>query len=273
MRIQQFDVINPVLKPFIGFYYLLSTEDNKDPQPIRLILVLIRRLGFLITVQLRSGPKQAVVEKKNEDRFSEIIVGNALTPLQVTMSPGVKEFCIVFKPLGINHTQTTRMGETLRNGFKATDLFRDQKEIISLIINKEEGIELLEERLVSMLHETQELNNLQQIIQLLNTDANISFENISRKTFFSGKNIYRLFRSHLGISPAQFRSLVKFRKAVSKATDGNSKSRMAAIALDSGYYDQANLINEIRKITHLSPKNFLSAISLYADKKITWKME
>ncbi len=271
MQIQHFNVINLALQPYIDYYYLLSTEGDTATVTYQAFPSINTPVCFFNDCVIQLLPGKAIVEKSVAEAFSEIVVGNPIKPVSVSMPPGIKEFCIVFKPLGINNTQAKKMGQLLKHNFSATNLFGDLKEVISVILNRGEGIVQLENKLLARLQETEELKSLRQIIHLLKENENITFEMISRKVFLTYKNIYRLFLAHTGVSPVKFRNILKFRTAVAKGVGSLYNKKMSEIAIDSGYYDQAHLINEFKKIANHTPKAFMSAITLEADKKIAWK--
>ena len=130
----------------------------------------------------------------------------------------------------------------------------------------------LEMELVGHIGRNSTLDQLQQIISLLD-DEKLSIEKIACKTFTTTKNINRLFHAHLGISPSQYKRVHRFRKALTKGTHPCYTKKLAGLAADSGYYDQPNLINELKRITNLSPRKFLSAVTLFANRRVAWKME
>lgn len=273
MRIQHFDIINPALMPYISYYYLLSTDGDAAASTYQAFPSPNNPVGFFYDCAVSILPRKAIVTKATGQGIQEIVVGNAASPVQVVLQPGITEFCIVFKPLGINHTQTIKMGELLQHDFSATNLFDDLHSAIKFIIDGGDGIALLEEKLVNRLHETKELNSLLQIIELMSNDENGTVTKISKQLFLSYKKTYRMFMAHLGISPVQFRSILKFRNAVTNGVQPVHHKKMSGIAIDSGYYDQAHLINQFKKIAHHTPKNFLSAITLDSAGKLAWKFE
>ena len=180
MRIQHFDVIHPALMPYISYYYLLSTGEDAAASTYQAFPSPNNPVGFFYNCAVCLLPQKAVVTKKAGQGIREIVVGNALSPVQVTLQPGITEFCIVFKPLGINHTQKIKMGDILQHDFSSACLFDDLHEEIKCIIDSGDGIAVLEKKLVSRLHETEELNCLRQIIELMSNDETGTVAKISK---------------------------------------------------------------------------------------------
>lgn len=273
MQIQHFKIENPALQAYIDYYYLLSTEDDSKDSTYTAFPSENTPVGFFSDCNIHLESAKAIVTKKKGEGIKEVIVGNATAPVYVTLPKGIKEFCIVFKPLGINYTQTTKLGGVLQQPFSNTTFFTDLYKDISAIINGENTLHKLEEKLATMCSRQKELNVLASIVRLMMDNENITIKDIARQIYFTEKSIYRLFLAHIGISPVQFRGILKFRQAVKKSTRFSYTNKMSRMAADNGYYDQANLVNEFKKFTNSTPKRFLSAVTLNADKKIVWKFD
>ena len=257
--------------PYISYYYLLSTDGDTTVSTYQAFPSPNSPIGFFYDCATCLLLHKAIITIAPGEGLKEVIVGNAVNPIQIMIYPGITEFCIVFKPLGINHLQRTKMGGILQYDFSVTNFFNDSHEIIKHIIGGGDGISMLEKELINQLSETEELNNLQKIIDLLNNNENLTVEIISKKIFLSYKKTYRMFLSHLGVSPVQFRNILKFRNAVTNGVQSVHHKKMSGLAIDSGYFDQAHLINQFKKIAHLTPKDFLSAITLDSAGKLAWR--
>jgi AraC-like DNA-binding protein len=71
------------------------------------------------------------------------------------------------------------------------------------------------------------------------------------------RQLERKFNTAIGLSPKHFCNIVRtisFVKSLQRATP---KPNLTRSAYDSGYYDQAHLIREFRKITGLTPSQYL----------------
>ena len=274
MQVRQLPVLNPFLQPYIDYYYILSTEADTRPATYLAFPSNNVPVCFFRNCRISLYPQKAIVKKQDAGKLSAIIVGNAVHPVSVCMGPGIKEFCIVFKPPGLNCMVDKKLGTTLSATFSATNLFPECRENIELILDGQENLEALERQLVARVHLSPELRSLQQVIAILEKkEEPQSFGTIAGEIFISYKTIYRLFKAHLGTSPVQFRHLVKFRQAVNNTKKKSYTRKMTKMALDSGYYDQSNLVNEFKKIAGHTPANFIKAVTLVADKRIAWKFE
>lgn len=273
MQMQHFKILNPALKDFVDYYYLLSTEDETEAITYTAFPSENTPVGFFSNCSVSLQPGKAIVTAKEGEGIREVVVGNATVPVYVTLPKGIKEFCIVFKPLGINFSQTVKLGTILKQAFSSNIFFKHLHTDISGFMNGHNTLHLLEEKLMAMLNQQKELDMLASIIQLMKKKETITLKEVAGRLYLTEKTIYRLFLAHIGISPVQFRGILKFRKAVKNSTSRSATPAMSRLVAASGYHDHSNLINEFKKFTSSTPRKFLSAVTLNADNRIAWKFE
>jgi AraC-like DNA-binding protein len=89
------------------------------------------------------------------------------------------------------------------------------------------------------------------------TSANVN--TVASKLGVSDRQLRRVFRETIGMSPKRFARLARFHHALGSAC-GHKHASWANIAADSGYYDQAHLIAEFREITGATPQALLNEL-------------
>ncbi|MEZ4445092.1 MAG: helix-turn-helix domain-containing protein [Polyangiaceae bacterium] len=75
----------------------------------------------------------------------------------------------------------------------------------------------------------------------------------------SERNLRRVFREAIGMSPKEFARLARFHRALREAS-ASDRVDWAGVAVASGYYDQAHLIAEFREIAGVTPRTLLSEL-------------
>jgi AraC-like DNA-binding protein len=75
----------------------------------------------------------------------------------------------------------------------------------------------------------------------------------------SERHLRRVFREAFGVSPKAFAKLARFHRALRAARE-DGHSSWASIAATAGYYDQAHLITEFRKIAGATPRSLLDEL-------------
>jgi AraC-like DNA-binding protein len=81
-----------------------------------------------------------------------------------------------------------------------------------------------------------------------------------RCTGLTRQHLARCFQQYVGIGPKRFCRVVRFQSLLGRLR-GRRPVHWAALAADSGYFDQAHLIADFRQFTGLSPQHFLSTRS------------
>lgn len=71
------------------------------------------------------------------------------------------------------------------------------------------------------------------------------------------RQLERKFSTAIGLSPKQYCNIVRTLGFVKSLRRAASKPNLTRSAYDSGYYDQAHLIREFRKVTGLTPSQYV----------------
>jgi AraC-like DNA-binding protein len=75
----------------------------------------------------------------------------------------------------------------------------------------------------------------------------------------SERHLRRLFRAAVGVNPKAFAKLARFHRAL-RAARADTHASWATIAVATGYYDQAHLIDEFRTIAGVTPRMLLGEL-------------
>lgn len=106
-------------------------------------------------------------------------------------------------------------------------------------------------------HHQPDSNKLDQVIMLIEDSQGLL--RIEDAAVFSGKSrrqFERVFKDTVGISPKFFSLITRFRHATTLITQ-LSHSTLADIAADAGYSDQSHMNHDFKRMTGVTPKNFL----------------
>lgn len=80
----------------------------------------------------------------------------------------------------------------------------------------------------------------------------ISVSDLARASRVSDRQLERLFRQRIGISPKQFVRIVRFQEVL-RATRSAPDLGWATVALEHGFYDQAHFINDFKTFVGCTP--------------------
>ncbi|MFB6453826.1 DUF6597 domain-containing transcriptional factor [Chitinophaga sp. Hz27] len=83
-------------------------------------------------------------------------------------------------------------------------------------------------------------------------NGNIQISEMAKRNFITTRQLERLFKTHIGLTPKEYVNIIRFQSALSMINDHRRKS-LSDIAFDCGFYDQAHLTNEMKRHTGLTP--------------------
>jgi len=84
----------------------------------------------------------------------------------------------------------------------------------------------------------------------------IRIGDITKKYPITERQLERVFKEKIGLSPKEFINLTRFQNALNALQKRDSKKSLLEIAFDCGYYDHAHLSNDIRKYSGFTPSQF-----------------
>ena len=184
------------------------------------------------------------------------------------------EFNICFKPLGLNAFLEEDLNSYPGGYFTPFKPFHDYQNRIADILsikNIEEKIKAMEGYWLSKLKgfEHPFLDKvINEICDEENTDKTI--EQIAFNNGVSRVTLNKHLQRHLCTSPARFRKIVRFRKAMKKHSIKRVIENLSDISYLVNYFDQSHMIKDFKSLTNQTPKNFFSNISPLENGEINW---
>lgn len=81
----------------------------------------------------------------------------------------------------------------------------------------------------------------------------LTIEELSKKNNISIRQLERIFKDSIGLTPKEYSRIVRFQKALSLIESAGEDRSLLDIAFECGYYDHSHLTNEIKRNTGLPP--------------------
>ncbi len=78
---------------------------------------------------------------------------------------------------------------------------------------------------------------------------------LSDKLFMSKRQIERLFKQTVGISPKMYAQIIRFNSAMAELTE---KRTLTEVCYNYNYFDQAHFIKDFKRFTGMTPKSYFS---------------
>jgi AraC-like DNA-binding protein len=82
-----------------------------------------------------------------------------------------------------------------------------------------------------------------------------TLHDVACKLNVSERHLRRAFSEVVGLSPKRYARMVRFKRAVARASDGAAV--WSAIAAESGYFDQAHMCADFQDLVGITPMAFL----------------
>lgn len=93
---------------------------------------------------------------------------------------------------------------------------------------------------------------------ILRAGGNLSIASLAPALGVTRQHLARAFALHVGVPPKMFARVARARRVLAKARVATCVD-WSALALDSGFYDQAHLSGEIRELTGRSPTEWVAS--------------
>jgi AraC-like DNA-binding protein len=94
------------------------------------------------------------------------------------------------------------------------------------------------------------------VAEILRGPNVVSLQRLSDQIGYSQKHFIDLFKKMVGVSPKQYMRIMRFQNVIQKI-ENQRHLHWSEIALKSGYYDQAHLINDFKAFSGFTPGEYL----------------
>jgi AraC-like DNA-binding protein len=124
-------------------------------------------------------------------------------------------------------------------------------------VSDEERIDLVSRFLIDSLPISKRTNQLiNNIIHSEHLSFDASVISLQEEFKVSERQLERVFKSAIGISPKKYQRILRFESALEKLSAANY-SDLTAISYDLNFSDQAHFINDFKNLSGLSPYEFV----------------
>lgn len=191
------------------------------------------------------------------------IVGQLKVPVWLEFSGHTNMLKIQFKPGGMRQFVKQDISEFTNKacvdlhsvfGFAAGFLYEQLQEYPGLtgdILNS-----FFEKRMLPRLHQTDYINYA--IEQFESSMGNITITDLSNKLHISGRHLERIFKKHVGLTPNEYRKLIRLNQAFDYL-DKYPGTSFTSLSHTIGYYDQAHFAHDFKQFAGSRPSQLRSS--------------
>lgn len=197
------------------------------------------------------------------------ISGQVNFPSHLSATGETEMIVVVFKPYGLGPLLNIPASlfynqEVSGDGIDGLGL-RELDERISGCEDVIDCIKLIDNWLLSRLSKqaNSQTQRIQAVVQRMLTAPESTVTDLAYIACLGKKQFERLFRSHVGVNPKEYASIVRFQKALAMMQSGESV--LSQVAYACGYADQSHFIREFRRFSGQTPAMLLKTTSIHSD--------
>lgn len=242
---------HPALRPYIECYWVIESQSTSQPST-----------GEFMHPNGSNGiifSLRDVLSLDGELISAKYFRGGANTASRkLAVAGNVKAIGIRFTVIGMYALHAVPMNELLQDELVyAPGDFRKLDAVYERMVNVEQledQIAHLEAWLLESVRRAQDTPaTVQQSLQIINHQAGyLSIRQVADELFISDRQLERLFKTHIGITPKQYARVQRVARArtLLKRVDDVT---LLETAQDAGYYDQSHFIREFKSVVGMTP--------------------
>ena len=271
-----FETIGPTnifLKQWIDYIFHYSTDDPNHERQLIIFPNVGAAITFYFDVNFGEISAQKFLSEEKKGHSGVVLHINRIDPIEIIERGRQDRITIVFKTLGINHFISASLEEVARNQ-NPTNInisYRDKRyhDLLQVLpsLSSLERISAIEDLFVSVYNKFED-PLLKNIIAHFNSFQKLTL--IAAKAATSTKTIDRLFKKHIGLTPVEFKSILKFRSSLSSKLSDSHQS-LENLAYETDYSDLPYMMKVYRKLTGQTAKTFFDRLSVSANGKYLYQ--
>jgi AraC-like DNA-binding protein len=201
------------------------------------------------------------------------LVSGFSKPVLVEYHGPINEITLYFKPLGLNAFLEKDLqaysGEHLSDFRPYLDYAPMMQEILALE-SDEEQVNRMEAYWLSKLRGFEHPFLHRALHLLAEAEAGLSITEIAQRLGISRVTFNKHFERHLDKTPAQFRKILRFRKALGNRGLKQETGFLTDLAHRLDYFDQSHMVRDFKALTGYSPRTVFSKLSPQESGPVRW---
>lgn len=256
-----------LLKPFVQHYWSLECRHNFGQMHLqRIVPTGLPELIFYLE------NKPEFVNQSRGITSEALISGQNTSWYDLRIGGTVRIFAVLFKPAGLTAFMGIPVSELNNINVPLHLILRNQSEEItdelhqatSFLEQTKKMDAYLLKRVYSR-HPSDYLKRINHCVEyVLQRKGLVRVNELASLACLSSKQFERYFSSLVGCTTGKFCKIVRFQSSIYYQSLQPDAS-LTALAYQSGYYDQSHMINEYKRLTGLSPKEFFRDCEAQSD--------
>jgi AraC-like DNA-binding protein len=275
MDFQKFCPISETLNRYIDYYYFFK---NPDPA-FRRTYYSFPNLSTAINIHknVNVDIQGASVKITGAEKPNFVFIASQVRnkPFRVEWNGRLDKMTIVFKPLGLNHFIGKPFAQAVPSPvhpFNAWEKMPGYTEFLPDFYGTADlsaRISILESFLLKVCSPFPEREVLQKALtRLANLDVPVRVGEVAAHLGLSERTFNRLFAKHIGMTPAGYRKVARFRKSLENKLFGDRFKKLTELAYESNFYDQSYFIHIYNQLAGTHPKAFFDSVITVAGDRL-----
>ena len=249
------------LQDFVQTIWLAKNSENRQKLNFKILSDcgsgLILNFGDSICYQTKN--KQLIANKECTT------LGPSTDLITITFNNNIHCFGIRFFPETGHHFFNVAMEKlkgdifltTKQHFYNSTCLYQNLTSLLAKGISDEKIITIIENHLLELLkvNQTKRQTLLSNILSAINNNNVTNVTQLCDKFAISLRDLQRLFKTYIGISPNAYMRVNKIRKIKTTIANKQFKS-LTQLSNDYDYFDQAHFIREFKTFMEETPKKY-----------------
>lgn len=272
MDVSIFHPSMPALRETVACIYIMRHAPGEH-RSYRSFPSVMTNLSFVRGASIAATRDRIALTGDDPGKEAVLLRQNLLQPCDVSYQGPVSECTVFFHPLGIHQFPV------LYRGIKETDSFIAQApdaEPFAAFFqawrgsDDPDGIRQALEQWLSTLYQPIDQPLLAQAIDLFQATPMPSAQAVAQQLGVSRQTLHHQFQSRLGISPAQFRKVLRFRKTAGWLVERPEDASLTGLAYAMEFADQSHMIRDFRQLTGVVPGEYFRRIERPFEGLIQW---
>lgn len=274
MEVNIYKPVSPLLQQYIAYFYTLNRQEGDVPGTYLTFPGIYNIVSVYANTVSEVSDKLISIRHEPNGILESRVVGKFSKAVCVKYEGPISEITTLFKPLAINAFLPSPLKDFAQGHFSFFDPYPDFLQAMQII----QAMPTVQDKLTAM--ETYWLSkyngyNHPFLPAMLNEMSNEeiperSITAMCKSYGVSRQTMHQHFERYLCKTPAEFRKIIRFRKAVHSHPLLPAEQKLTRLSMLSNYFDQSHMIRDFKELTGHTPKSFFKSISRFGDGEISW---
>jgi len=266
--------LSPLLQQHIECFYTLNRQDEQASDTYLTFPSIYNIISLYADTVTQASGNLLTIRSEPNSMLESRVVGKFSKAVCVKYEGQINEITTLFKPLAINAFLPSPLKDHTDGHFSFFNPYPDFLPAMQAIQSMPATTGKLAALEAYWLNKYHGFTHpfLPAILEEMNNEetAGRSFAEIGKRHGISRQTLHQHFERYLCKTPAEFRKIIRFRKAIHSHDLLLVEPRLTRLSLLANYFDQSHMIRDFKELTGHTPKSFFRSITRFGDGELNW---